>query len=81
MTQLEQLKSLLDEFGILHTVRPASPLELTHAQEKYLKGRKPIPDITDGCVLETESGLGYAGFSAVYYFDKDGNFAAYGVWE
>jgi hypothetical protein len=77
MSDLKDLKDLLDRFGLGYEDRPRSVVE-----PGFPPPEDPTPWLrrlvigTDG-----EKNLGYGGFVCEFYFDDDEQFVKVGVWE
>jgi hypothetical protein len=69
MSDLRDLTSLLDRFGVEYYDRP-------HAGVGYDHPERAIVIETDG-----PRNVGYVGFVAEFYFDDDERFVKVGVWE
>ncbi len=73
MTDLEKLKNLLDEFGIVYEEAPSENIPPNFRSEK---GTDIIISSEDG-----PKNLGHFGFYTDFAFDKDGKFVEMGSWE
>jgi len=77
MTDLEKWKAHFDAFKVKYEITeyPAPP-------PLDIYGRPQEPHLSDATIaLGTDEGEGYGGFTFVAYFNLDGSFKAYGVWE
>lgn len=73
MTDLEKLKNLLDEFGIVYDEAPSEDIPPNLRSE----GGADITVYADG----GPKNKGYLGFFTDFAFDKDGKFVEMGSWE
>lgn len=71
MTALEEWKAHFDKFGVKYTLTEnGGPID-----------GQALRDYHNTTSLATDEGEGYSGFEFVVYFNKDGSFKFYGVWE